>query len=89
MFAAVMSGQFLLKGFANRDVRQCLGPQPPDPGELRRQSARTTRLLRLLRAHGLIRKVTGTRYYRVTGHGQRIMSAALIVRDADLAKLAA
>jgi hypothetical protein len=90
VFQAVLSGQFLLKGFSNRDLRRCLGePKPPDAQEQRRQSARTTRVLRLLRAHGLIRKVSGTRYYRVTINGQRIMGAALKLRDADITKLAA
>jgi hypothetical protein len=90
VFAVVLSGQFLLKGFTNRDLRQRLGAnQAVDVQERRRQSGRTTRLLRLLRAHGLIRKVSGTRYYRVTPKGQRIMTAALKLRDADVAKLAA
>ena len=90
LFRAVLSGQFMIRGFTNRDVRQCLRqPHPADPGQLRRQSGRATRQLRLLRAHGLIRKVSGTRYYRVTDYGQRVMSAALTVRDADVAKLAA
>jgi len=90
LFQAVLGGQFLLRGFTNRDLRQCLGEaEPADERESRRQSGRMTRLLRLLRAHGLIRKVSGTRYYRVTDNGQRIMSASLMVRDADVAKLAA
>lgn len=91
VFQAVLGGQFLLKGFTNRDLRSCLsqaGP-PPDPIESRRQSGRVTRLLRLLRAHGLIRKVTGTRYYRVTGCGHQTMTAALTLRDADITKLVA
>ncbi len=90
VFAAVLGGQFLLKGFTNRDVRQRLGLHPAAGlRERRRQSARTTRLLRLLRAHGLIRKVSGTRYCRVTPQGQRIMTAALKLRDADVTELAA
>jgi hypothetical protein len=90
VFAAVLTGSFLLKGFTNRDLRQRLGEKPSAEGpERRRQSGRTTRLLRLLRAHGLIRKVSGTRYYRVTPKGQRTMTAALKLRDADVAKLAA
>jgi len=90
VFAAILSGQFLLRGFTNRDLRQCLLPsKPPDESEARRQSGQITRRLRLLRAHGLIRKISGTRYYRVTERGQRIMSAALTLRDADIAKLAA
>jgi len=90
VFAAVLAGQFLLKGFTNRDLRQRLGIRPPpDPQERRRVSARITRRLRLLRAHRLIRKVSGTRYYRVTRNGQRLMTAALKLREADVLKLIA
>jgi hypothetical protein len=90
VFAAVLQGEFLLKGFTNRDVREQIEPrQTSDPQEERRASGRTTRRLRLLRAHGLIRKVSGTRYYRVTPKGQQIMTAALKLRDADVAKLVA
>ena len=90
IFRVVLSGQFLLRGFTNREFREGMGqPQSVDQRECRRASGRATRLLRLLRAHGLIRKVSGTRYYRVTARGQRVMSAALAVRSADVAKLAA
>jgi len=90
VFEAVLNGRFHLKGFTNWDVRERLNPdRPADLQDRRRQSAQTTRRLRLLRAHGLIRKVSGTRYYRVTPRGQRIMTAALKLRDADVTKLAA
>lgn len=90
VFQAVMSGEFLLKGFSNRDLRRRLGePDPPNTRESRRQSGRTTRLLRLLRAHGLIRKVSGTRYYRVTANGHHLMNAALKLRDTSIEMLAA
>jgi len=90
VFAAVLGGQFFLKGFTNRDLRNRLGLcGSVDPPERRRQSGRMTRQLRLLRAHGLIRKVSGTRYYRVTPKGQQIMTAALKLRAADVTKLVA
>ena len=90
LFEAVLGGQFLLKGFTNRNLRERLGIcRSVEVSERRRQSARITRLLRLLRAHGLIRKVSGTRYYRVTPKGQRIMTAALKLRTADVTKLVA
>jgi len=89
VFAAVMEGGFLLRGFTNRQVRKTLWPKPPNRTEDKRQSGRVTRLLRLLRAHRLIRKISGTRYYRVTAYGQQIMSAALKLRHADVSKLAA
>jgi hypothetical protein len=90
VFAAVLQGQFLVKGFTNRDVREQVDSvKSTDPRERRRASGRTTRRLRLLRAHGLIRKVGGTRYYRVTPTGHQIMTAALKLREADVAKLVA
>ena len=90
VFAAVLPGEYLLKGFTNRDLREQLEPrQSTDSQERRRASGRATRRLRLLRAHGLIRKGGGTRYYRVTPKGQQIMTAALRLRDADVAKLVA
>jgi hypothetical protein len=90
LFAAVLKGEYQLKGFTNRDVREQLEPgRGTDPQEGRRASGRTTRRLRLLRAHGLIGKVSGTHYYRVTPRGQQIMTAALRLRDADVAKLVA
>lgn len=94
LFQAVLNGQFLLQGITNRQLRGALWPThgPPDrsdPVEDRRRSGQVTRRLRLLRAHGMIRKVSGTRYYRVTAQGQKTMSAALILRSADVVKLAA
>ena len=89
-FRAALSGEFLIRGCTNTEFRHAMGQiEAADRQELRRQSGRATRLLRLLRAHGLIYKVSRTRYYRVTKHGQQVMSAALTVRSADVAKLAA
>ena len=90
VFAAVLKGEFLLKGFTNRDLREQLeSGKMTDPQQPRRASGRTTRRLRLLRAHGFIRKVSHTRDYRVTAKGQQIMTAALKRRAADVAKLVA
>ena len=90
LFKAVLSGEFLLQGFTNQALRDRLGlNQPPDTLTARQWSGKITRWLRLLRAHGLIRKVSGTRYYRVTPRGHSVITAALKVRAADVAKLAA
>jgi hypothetical protein len=90
VFEAVLDGRFLLQGFRNRHLRERLAQaRQEDAHQARRTSARITRMLRLLRAHRLIRKVSGTRYYRVTPTGHRVMTAALKLRDADIAKLAA
>lgn len=90
LFRAVMNGQFLVQGFRNEDVRRLLMPSEASHRDRWRQAAgRITRLFRLLRAHGLIRKVSHTRWYRVTPKGQHLMTLALKLRSTDLAKLAA
>jgi hypothetical protein len=89
-FGAILRGEHLIQGFRNKDLHNLLGDQKRmDPGEKRRASGRATRLLRLLRAHGLIRKVAKTNYYRVTTKGHRVMTTALRIRELDLAKVAA
>jgi hypothetical protein len=40
--------------------------------------------LALLRAHGLIRKVSGTHRYQITERGRRIITALLSARNADV-----
>ena len=90
VFQALLSGEFHLQGFRNKDIRQRLYPSAGRRALSRkRASGKVTRLLRLYRAHGLIKKVSGTSYYRVTVKGQRIMSTALRLREIDLLQLAA
>ena len=88
----VLRGEFLVHGVSNRDLRTALFPETiadPDPVRRRRTSAHVTRQLRLLRAHGLIKKVPRTHVYRVTPRGQAIMSTAVKFRDTNFALLAA
>jgi len=89
VFAVVMDGRYHLRGFTNAHLRRELLPHANDAQQRRRQSGRITRILRLLRAHGLIGKVSYTRYYRVTDRGQRAMTAALRLREADVLRLVA
>jgi hypothetical protein len=84
-------GQFLLSGFRNRDVQSLLfGPASEwsdDPVQKRQRSGRVTRLLRMLRAHGLIEKVSHTHRYLVTPKGRQVITALIAARQADIAKL--
>ena len=90
VFRAVMRGEFLLQGFRNKDLWRHLFPEAESHAIRRRKaSGRITRCLRLLRAHGLIRKVSGTRYYRVTQKGHHVMTTALKLRQMDVSRLAA
>ena len=90
LFATLMRGEFCIQGFRNADLRVCMEPSADQDSTSRRKAtARTTRKLRLLRAHGLIRKVPGTRYYRVTEKGQLVMSTSLTFRNDGFAALKA
>jgi hypothetical protein len=82
LFAVLTAGQFLLQGFRNRDLRIALALSgQPRPEEARKASGQVSRQLRLLRAHGLVRKVTGTFYYRITKRGHQVMTTALQLRE--------
>ena len=81
LFRAVLRGEHHLNGFRNRDVRAALFPQQArSVAEQRRRTAHVSRLLQLLRAHGLIAKVPRAHRYRVTAKGEALMSAALYAR---------
>jgi len=62
-------------------------PDTDDEKERGRQSAAITRKLALLRAHGLIKKVTGTHRWILTENGRRIVTALLAAREADVDQL--
>jgi hypothetical protein len=82
LFSLLQDGTFLLQGFRNKDLRRRLYPQAEDdPMQRKRAFARVTRLLRLLRAHRLIRKVSRTFYYRITIRGNAVMTTALKLRE--------
>lgn len=78
LLTAIARGEFLINGFRNRDLRPLLfGTASTDPQLVRRQSAAVTRKLRLLRAHGLIKKVPKTQRYVLTVPGTLIVNALI------------
>lgn len=88
LLQAVTRGEFAINGFRNRDLRALLyGADEPPADQRRRQSAKITRQLRLLRAHGLIRKVSRTHRYVLTDRGRITIIAFLTARQADTHKL--
>ena len=88
LLAAVNRGEFAINGFRNRDLRRLLYPHADaDPLARRRSAAAVTRQLRLLRAHGLIRKVPKTHRYTISKTGHQVITAVLAARAADTAKL--
>ena len=78
LLAAVNHGEFLINGFRNRDLQALLYATPAQsPAERRRRSSAISRKLRMLRAHGLIQKVSHTHRYHVTGAARAILLAVL------------
>lgn len=88
LIQAANRAEFCVNGFRNRDLVAKLFPQPSaDPAERRRRSARVTRLIRLLRVHGLIRKQSGSFRYLVTPKGRDLFTAVLAAQQLSLAQL--
>jgi hypothetical protein len=85
----ISRGEWTLSGFRNRDVRVGLYPGQADERQVRRQSGRVTRALARLRAHGIIKKVSGSYRYQLTSQGRRIVTALLAAHQADVQKLMA
>lgn len=87
LLTAVSRGEFAISGFRNRDLRDILFGDAADPAEAKRQSGKVTRLLRLLRGHGLILKISKTHRYQLTDKGRRSLSALLAARNASTQQL--
>jgi hypothetical protein len=66
LLAAVSDPRWMVQGLRNRDLVAALyDAAAPDAKEKRRRSSRVTRLLRILRAHGLLDKIPGTHRYQM------------------------
>lgn len=84
LLEAVARGEFATAGFRNHRA-----PANPSPRDLRRLAAKTSRQLRLLRAHGVIRKIPKTHRYRLTPSGQLLTAALFATRRANTKQLLA
>ena len=56
LLAAIRSGAWTINGFRNRDIRRALFAPTKDMLKQKRDAARVSRLLALLRAHGISKK---------------------------------
>ena len=79
LLEAVSQGGYMMGGFSNRQIRAILYPtaHQQEAAEQKRLSAKVTRLLRLLRGHGLIAKVPKTLRYQVTDKGRTSLAVIL------------
>lgn len=81
---AVCDGRYLINGFRNRDIGKNIFPGIRDAKKL---SSKTSRTLKKLRQHGLIRKVPRSRRYHVTSKGRRIMGVLIELYHKDYPEL--
>lgn len=90
LLAAINRAEFSILGFRNRDLKQTLfGDQarPTSTKTGRRQSGKVTRLLKLLRSHHLIRKVSHTHRYTLTANGRIFINAIIAAQNASTNRL--
>lgn len=83
----VNRGEFSLLGFRNRDLREQLFGETKSKEQQKRQAAKVTRLIRMLRAHGIVQKISHTHRYTLTHQGREIITALLTARNANIKKL--
>jgi len=78
-------GQWSIAGLRNRDLARWLDPNIDQlsKAERKKLSARTSRLLCILKHHGLIRKVPKTHRYTLTTKGLQISSMVIIASTPD------
>jgi hypothetical protein len=88
LLETIRRGEFTLNGFRNRDLQKTFFvAAAADLREARRRSAWVSRKLQLLRAHGLIRKVSGTYRYQLTETGQKAIAAILTALRSTIREL--
>lgn len=89
LLEAINRPEFLLAGFRNRDLAQILYPDDQTTKAAKnRAAARVSYRLRILRAHGLIAKLSRTRRYRTTAKGTQIATAAILSQKVTVQQLA-
>ena len=86
LLQAISRGEFVIAGFRNRDLRRLLYPEA-GTADAQRLSGRVSRLLRLLRAHGIIKKIPKTHRYQITNRGRLLTAALRATRDATIKEL--
>jgi hypothetical protein len=87
LLQAINRGEFAINGFRNRDLQPLIASRSRHTTP-RQHAARITRLLRLLRAHRLIRKVPKTHRYVLTAKGRLTITTILAAQQANTQKLA-
>ena len=88
LLAAVNRGELMIRGVRNRDLQAILyGETAQTPQEQKRRSGAISRKIRMLRAHGILRKVSGTHRYHVTSEARTMIAAVLSAARTSLQQI--
>ena len=87
LLRAINNAEFTLHGLRNRDLKNALKSVLPAGLTDKQIAGRIGRLLRWLRAHGLLAKVPRTQRYRITNKGRQIATAVLAAAAASTPQL--
>ncbi len=88
MLQAIGDSSFTVSGIANVGLRKILGDTSWGAGRTDKQlSARIGRHLRLLRDHGLIRKIPNRHRYHLTDKGRQLTTALNAMLSASTEQL--
>jgi len=81
-------GEYALNGFRNGDLQRGLYGKPAQTlADRRKRSGKVTRILRLMKAHHLIRKVPKTHRYHLTEKGRLAVTALSVAKQSSIKKL--
>lgn len=82
-------GEHAIVGFRNKDLRNWLYPESKKltKDEQKRYAGRTTRRIKLLRVHGLIKKVAKENRYVLTAKGRKFATALMAALNVDIKEL--
>jgi len=89
LFAAVLDGDHIARGFRNADLRTPLFGHPKPLVLQRRASAAVGRLLKRLHLRHLVAKIPRTRRWRVTERGRHLLGMAVKLYKVSWPELAA
>jgi hypothetical protein len=88
LLTAISDPKWMVNGLRNRDLVAVLyANATDDPTEKRKRSARVTRLIRILRGHGLLHKVSKTHRYQVSAAARTTIVALLAAHAATTEQL--
>jgi hypothetical protein len=89
MLMFLAKGENAINGFRNHDLRKWLYSELQEamPNQRKKYSGRTTRRIKLLRVHGLIRKVPRANRYVLTEKGQKFSCSLMTASALDIKAL--